>query len=214
MNSAPTKNNASEKAAEPLSARKLLPELIIVAAVFYGLWSMMIVPLRSGLSQARAAHAEAIEHTRIAGDPQLSRPRLDMVMGSIDSMMEDIEQRSEIARDQTALQARLMELGDEAGIRIDRVNPARTRPLGQGDRDDTIVSFELDCSGRYDDITGFVAAIEERVGLTAVERFSIRPDTSGSGSAVKVRLRTAHFAFDLSPSNPLADAAGLEGAQQ
>ncbi len=178
------------------TSRKLLPELVIAIAVFYALWSLLVSPLRASLNEAKADHSKAIEHTRISGVPELSTPRLRMVMDSIDGMMQDIERRSVIAQDPTRLQARLMEIGEESGIRIERVNPAKTRPLALGDQDDTIISFELDCSGQYRDIVGFVAAIEEQVGLTAVDRFSIRPDTTGSSAAVKARLRTLHYSFD------------------
>lgn len=199
------------------TTRKLLPELIIIAAVFYGLWNLLIVPMRESLHQAQVARSSAIEHTRISADPALSAPRLRDVMGSIDGMMTDIEQRSEVARDQTALQAQIMEIGEQSGILIDRVNPAKTRPLDTGDRADSVVSFELDCSGQFSDLIAFFESMEENVGLTEIENFSIRPDTSSAGggaAAVKARLRTLHFAFDTSPAPVLADAMAPEGGDR
>jgi len=192
-------------------SKQILPELVIIGAALFAVWSLVVSPMRDGLSRAKAAHASAIEHTRIAGDPDLSTPRLTRVRDSIDMMIGDIETRSDIARDQTALQARLMVIGEEAGIRIERVNPAKTRPMNSGAADDRVVSFELECSGRYTDIAGFVARLEDSIGLSAIERLSIRPNTSASGSAVRARLRTLHFVFDTSPppvEGALASTAG------
>lgn len=196
---------------QPNTSRKLLPELVIAIAVFYGLWSLLVSPMRASLNEAKANHSKAIEHTRISGNPELATPRLHMVMDSIDGMMQDIERRSGIAQDPTRLQARLMEIGEESGIRIERVNPAKTRPLALGDQDDTVASFEIDCSGQYHAVVGFVAAIEEQVGLTAVERFSIRPDTSGSGTAVKARFRTLHYSFDTKADLVLGEEQPIVG---
>jgi len=192
-------------------SKKILPELIITAAVLYGLWSLVVSPLRESLSQAQAAHANMIEQTRIAGDPKLSTPRLQMVMDAIDGAINDIERRSVVARDQTTLQARLMEIGADAGIRIDRVSPAQTRSIKAGDYDDRVVSFEIDCSGQYRDIADFLARVEESIGLTRIDRISIRPDTTGSGAAVRAKLRTMHFSFDTSPPPPSDDAVVTVG---
>lgn len=195
------------------NSKKLLPDLVIAGAVLYGLWSIMVVPMRAGLARAQSAHANAIEHARIAGDPELSTPRLRMVMDSIDSMISDIEQRSDIARDQTALQASLMEIGARSGVRIERVSPAKTRSISlkKGKVNDEVASFEIECSGLYRDIAGFIARIEADLGLTLIDRVSIRPDTSASGSAVRARLRTLHFAFDTTPQ-PSADTIATAGS--
>jgi len=190
--------------------KKLLPELVITAAVLYGLWTLMLTPMRENLSQAQAAHANVIEHTRIAGDPDLSTPRLQMVMDQLDGAISDIEQRSAEASDQTALQARLMEIGTEVGIRIDRVSPALTRSMKNGQFDDHMISFEIDCSGLYRDIAAFAAEIEENTGLTRIDRISLRPDSAADGAAIRAKLRTMHFSFDTSPppSEETVDTGG------
>jgi hypothetical protein len=194
-------------------AKKLLPELVIAGAALFGLWSIMIAPMRAGLATAHSAHVNAIEHARIAGDPELSTPKLRRVMGTIDTMIGDIEQRSDIARDQTALQASLMEIGARSGVRIERVSPAKARSISlkKGSVSDEVASFEIECSGLYRDIAGFVARIEADLGLTLIDRISIRPDTAASGSAVRARLRTLHFAFDTTPA-PSADAIANAGS--
>ena len=191
-------------------AKKLLPELVIAAVAIIGLWSLLVSPMRERLGQAQAAHANAIEHARIAGDPELSTLRLNAVMDKLDNAIGDIERRSGVARDQTALQARLMEIGAESRIRIDRVSPAKTRSIRDGDFDDRIVSFEIEFSGLYRDITGFVAAVEDNFGLTRIDRFSIRPNGSEVGAAVRAKLRTTHFAFDTSPP-PNDDSVDMPG---
>jgi len=188
--------------------KKVLPELAITAAVLYGLWALMISPMRENLSQAQAAHANVIEHTRITGDPALSTPRLNMVKDAIDNVIGDIESRSDIARDQTALQARLMELGSRFRLQINRVSPARATSIKDAADGDRTVSFEIECSGRYSDVTAFIAEIEENVGLSRVERISIRPDHQSGAAMVRARLGTMHYAFDTSPP-PVEDGVGV-----
>lgn len=189
---------------KPTPQRKILPELVIIGAVLFGAWTLLLQPMRQNLAQARAAHANAIEHTRIAGDPALATPRLQMIMRSINGMIDDIQERSDIARDQTALQARLMSLGADSGVRIDRINPARSRAAGSANTDDRVSSFEIECSGPYKDVNAFLGELEANAGLTLIERLSIRPDSTGSGTAVRARIRTLHFAFDTSVPQPTA----------
>ncbi|MCB9847843.1 MAG: hypothetical protein H6814_05460 [Phycisphaeraceae bacterium] len=191
--------------------RQLLPELVIIAATLFGLWSLFVSPMRDKLAQARAAHASAIEHTRIAADPDLSASRLIKVQGELDAMIDDIRQRSDAARDQTGLQATIMELGAEAGIRIQRVNPARSVAVKSDQAQDRVVSFEIECNGPYRDVAEFIANLEDSVGLTMVERLAFKPDASAGATGVKARLRTLHFAFDTTPpagENALADVSG------
>ena len=180
--------------------KKLLPELVITAAILYGLWTLMISPLRESLSEAQAAHANVIEHTRITGDPALSAPRLNMVKDGIDDAISEIEQRSEIARDQTALQADLMKLGAGLQLQINRVSPAKAGTIKDGVEGDRVVSFEIECTGRYRDVVSFVAVIEQDIGLSRVDRISLRPDHSSGSTMVRARLSTKHYAFDISPS--------------
>jgi len=189
-------------------SKKLIPEAVIIVAAVFGLWSVVVSPMRDELGLARAASQDAIEHTRIAGDPELSIPRLSAVRLKVDDAIGEIDRRSAVVSDQTALQAELTTTGEATGVRIDRVSPAQTRATGSSGFDDRSVSFEIECSGLYRDIVRFISVVERGVGFTRIERISVRPDRSAGGSAVRARLRTTHFAFDTSPPPVEIDPAG------
>lgn len=94
------------------------------------------------------------------------------------------------------LYARLLALGENTGVQIDRIDPGVEDAVDDGFAITT--GFAIDAIGEYERIVRLIAAIESMNGFHVVTRFTLTPAEHADGDLVHASIQTTHFRFDPS----------------
>jgi hypothetical protein len=216
----------------------MFAECAIAVSVCAAGYIFLVDPVKQDLakvqSQVAAARAEQSQQSSSAG---LSEPQVAELRRVVAERAEQIQARSNVVKDQSALFGALMALGVEHKIRIDQLQPGvttvgaesttpqprnvfgNTDPAAGGAAPteppkprDTRMTCTLVVQGSYANITNFLAALQRDLGYTNILDVRLNPAAESGPNVVAATIQTEHFAFDLSSLKPAATPTSLTSA--
>lgn len=201
-------------------SRQVLIELVLGVAVCAAGFFFTVDSTQKSIAKARdeitALTAQAAEQRR----PPVPADKADSVIKEATAKIKTIQDRSALAKDQSALFSALMELAGSHRIRVDQLQPVtvgnkRTAskpaappppppPSGSGTGpltpaapqiESACVRYAIAATGSYADLARFVGALQFDLGFTRVRSVRIDPVRESSTPIVQVLIETEHYAF-------------------
>lgn len=150
-----------------LAARVLALSTLVVIGL--GVWVFVILPIldwRRDIAAATQRNSQQIER-HVASIEDLSSEQAQLQATSIDPFLWTArEQGAATAR----VQERISQLASENGVSIRAITPTGAREIPSADA----VSFRLEIEASLDQLTPFLAGVEEHTPALAIERADLR----------------------------------------
>jgi Tfp pilus assembly protein PilO len=196
--------------------RGVIARAIILGACVVGAWAVVLAPMRAELARAESRLERARKESTRAQHLAERTQAVTAAMERSRAELARIDAQGEAARDPARLFELVSAIGAREGVVIHHMQPARSASAGKdGAEGDSEVSYEIEATGAYEAIAGFLGAVESEAGLTTIEGLSLRP-VSGQPGVVRAGVRTRHFCFATpTPEQLLAEVeARREGVER
>lgn len=171
--------------------RSMMAEGMIIVAVLAAAHMLLVQPAERRAAQAaatlasmRATIAEASESAASAAAPGSERA-------------DRLQEMSERSRDAARVYQTISELGERAGVRIDRVQPTPFVADARTARGLAGVGCSISASGSYESIARFLDALQRDAGFAAPTAVRLAPLVVDGAEMVQASIDTAHRAIDL-----------------
>jgi Tfp pilus assembly protein PilO len=189
--------------------RQLIAQIIIVFALCAGSWMMLVQPQIDELHRLQATIAET------------HRSQVPMGEGAIEQMADElaqvrdrfrrIELRNEFAGDSTRIYGLIMDLADEHGVTVQRLDPGSD----QGSDDDEeapihITTLDMTIEGDYEQVAIFFEAVEQLDGFIRPLTLTLTPREEEGRAFVEARFACQALHFTL-PDVLTAMVGGNDG---
>lgn len=164
---------------------------VIVLTVIGGAAVLVLSPLESRLDRAERVLETAKEAASEVQDSAFRIARAQAEREKVNERLAWIHMRSEESGASSVVYGHLMALSEEAGVRLDRMQPSRS------DAQDGVVShgYSFSAIGSFDDVAQFVGAINNQIGFSETVSVRMTPNWSKDQAAVQASIETRHFAF-------------------
>lgn len=209
--------------------RKMVAEVFVGLAMCGAAYYFLVQPLRKELMDVRAQVSAALAKAPITTPPDPAK--VAALMENVKAKADRVQAAGEIARNESAMFARVSDLASSFNVRIEELRPSNKAtqaafvPLGVATPSpgatppaggaialapatpkDSSVSYEFAARGTYPDITAFITALGSELGYTVVR--GVRMNTGGGDgkSSILVNIKTEHFNIDVSAALALTSA--------
>jgi Tfp pilus assembly protein PilO len=172
--------------------RQMVAQVVITLAVCLGGWMMIVEPKVEEIAELEAAIAEATSDPTLAAGAGIEE--LAERMAEMRDRAQRIERRSEVARDSSRLYSAIMDLVAEHGVIVHRMDPASDRRTTADDMMG-VTTFNLNIEAGYQQLAGFIDAIERMDGFIRPTMISVTPVRSEGAARVEARIvcQAMHF---------------------
>lgn len=167
----------------------------------------LVAPIETELARVEA-EADALSSRATPGGLTLSAEQLADATTEAAAMADRVRACSEPAKDDTRLLTGVMELAQRAGVRVDQLQPVRSKaaptpPPPTTNPDGTpalppaepAVHCRMVVAAPYAKLVGFVASIPRDLGFAVVRSIRLEPDPDGGPDFVRANIETDHHAF-------------------
>lgn len=184
--------------------RTFLAQLAIVLAACIGGWMMLIEPQMRKIERAEAALEE---HRALFGESgRIPIEDLARRLVTIRRSLARVEQRSQFGRDSSELYGAVLELAAAIDVDVQNVNPGELRAQADG----RLASREIDLAlrGSYEQIAGFLRAIEDLPGYVRIVTVNLQPRVA-TEDLVEARVSCELICFTIPESVRLVAEGGV-----
>lgn len=190
-------------------ARRLLSQAIILGAVCIGAPVFVVAPLKARLARMEQSLATAQREAASIADIMSAGERQTLDPDAAGRISAWIGEMNSISGDAATVYDRIMTLGAEHGVRIDRMQPVRVtaaRPTaGRSSPAAQTLGFTIAAIGEYDSIAAFIEAIERGAGFSAVGSVRLIPVVADGAQLVQATIETRHRRFASSADQIIAN---------
>lgn len=211
--------------------RRLFSEAVIGLSLCLGLHFALVDPLRHDLATTRAEISALQSALPLGAASEESLPRAMNTTKKSKQQAERIHQTGLVARNEGALFARIMQLAEHSGVRIDQMEPRQQQPgaapliaATPGEASsaapvavpprptDVTLAYSITITTEYSNLCSFVAFLQHDLGYTLIKSIRAQTTSDPASPLLTATLETAHYAFDASPVALVT--APAEGADQ
>jgi len=174
-------------------SRELLAHGLIIAAVCVGGWVMLVQPKANALAELEST----IEASQ-AGDVPMTQAGIEQLTAQLEGAkqrLDVIRARNALAHDSTQLFGRIMQLANEHGVTIERLQPGTTRRKLPDDTG-TAVRVDLTANGDYQDVARFLDGVVRMSAFVRPVSLSLQP-SGDVDQFVSARLVCEALSFKL-----------------
>ncbi len=186
------------------AARQNIAYLAIAGSLCAGAHWLIVEPRIRDLQQARAEAAQLEGDLEAAKSLPQQIDTLIQAEKGIQLQAQAVSAASEPATNESVLFARVMDLGQRMGVRVDRLDgkpsnvvasasantPATARPAA-------MVRYSIDARGEYASIARFIQAMQTELGYCRVSSVQFSP--SDETGLLQASIESEHLAVDPSP---------------
>ncbi len=192
------------------AARQNIAYLAIAGSLCAGAHWLIVEPRLRELQQARGEAAQLEADLAAAKSLPQQIDTLIQAEKRIGAQAQVVRAASEPATNESVLFARVMELGQRLGVRVDRLDGKASNVVGgatasapPGARPAAMVRYSIDARGEYAGIARFIEAMQSELGYCRVS--SVQFSASDEAGLLQASIESEHLAVDPSP---LAAAGG------
>jgi len=185
------------------NARKLMAHGAMSAAILGAAWGLGVRPLQESLQQDQASRA--VNADRIEAYAQLSEQALAQPAELVDHLIRNartINRSFAISASDARLYEALGHLAEQTGVRIERMEPHRTRNTAVLSNDGLerlpvrSTGYTINFEGSFTQVVAFVDAVESKTGLCTLSACRLVQGGSIEGTPqILATITTEHFAL-------------------
>jgi len=175
--------------------RQLIAQIVIIVAVCAGGWMTFVEPNIDELHRLEATIAEASSNPLPMG--QESIEQMADQFAQVRDRFRRIEVRNEFAGDSTRIYGLIMDLAEEHGVTVQRLDPGSDRRSNDEEASVRFTTLDMTIEGGYEQVAVFLEAVEELDGFIRPLTLSITPREEDGRSFVEARFACQAVRFTL-----------------
>ena len=175
--------------------RQLIAQIVIIVAVCAGGWMTFVEPNIDELHRLEATIAEASSNPLPMG--QESIEQMADQFARVRDRFRRIEVRNEFAGDSTRIYGLIMDLAEEHGVTVQRLDPGSDRRSNDEEASVRFTTLDMTIEGGYEQVAVFLEAVEELDGFIRPLTLSITPREEDGRSFVEARFACQAVRFTL-----------------
>lgn len=175
--------------------RQLIAQIIIILAICAGGWMIIVQPQIDELTRLQATIAE------------IRNSQVPMGEGTIEQMADEltkvrdrfrrIETRNEFAGDSTRIYGLIMDLADEHGVTVQRLDPGSDQRSADEDAPVNVTTLDMTIEGGYEQVAIFLESVEHLDGFIRPLTLTLTPREEEGRSFVEARFACQALRFAL-----------------
>jgi len=175
--------------------RQLIAQIVIILAVCAGGWMTLVEPNIDELHRLEATIADAASSPLPMG--QESIEQMADQFARVRDRFRRIEVRNEFAGDSTRIYGLIMDLAEEHGVTVQRLDPGSDRRSRDEEAPVRLTTLDMTIEGGYEQVAVFLEAVEELDGFIRPLTLSITPREEDGRSFVEARFACQAVRFTL-----------------
>jgi Tfp pilus assembly protein PilO len=175
--------------------RQLLAQIIIIVAVCAGGWMAIVQPQIDELHELQATIAQARSVQSSVGEGTIEQMADELT--AVRDRFRAIRARNMFADDSTRIYGLIMNLADEHGITVQRLNPGADQQATDGEEAVHVTTLDITVEGTYAQVARFMEAVGELDGFIRPLTLTITPRQDEDRSFVEARFACQALRFEL-----------------
>ena len=175
--------------------RQLIAQIVIIVAVCAGGWMTFVEPNIDELHRLEATIAEASSSPLPMGQETIEQ--MADQFAQVRDRFRRIEVRNEFAGDSTRIYGLIMDLTEEHGVTVQRLDPGSDRRSRDEEAPVRLTTLDMTIEGGYEQVAVFLEAVEALDGFIRPLTLSITPREEDGRSFVEARFACQAVRFTL-----------------
>ena len=175
--------------------RQLIAQIVIIVAVCAGGWMTFVEPNIDELHRLEATIAEASSSPLPMGQETIEQ--MADQFAQVRDRFRRIEVRNEFAGDSTRIYGLIMDLTEEHGVTVQRLDPGSDRRSNDEEAPVRFTTLDMTIEGGYEQVAVFLEAVEALDGFIRPLTLSITPREEDGRSFVEARFACQAVRFTL-----------------
>lgn len=184
-----------------------------------GAHMFLVDPVLKKISAAKAQEMSLASQANAAENLRKITPQITAASQRVGEEAERIRETGRLASHEKELFAAMSTLATRHNIRVDQMSPKKLSPLVKNPAAGATaspadgvagVAYTIDASATYNDLADFLRAIRSELGYTSIKALRMSPGSETRQKIVHAFIETEHYAFDVVPVEPPAEAGGTK----
>ena len=175
--------------------RQLIAQIVIIVAVCAGGWMTFVEPNIDELHRLEATIAEASSSPLPMGQETIEQ--MADQFAQVRDRFRRIEVKNEFAGDSTRIYGLIMDLAEEHGVTVQRLDPGSDRRSNDEEAPVRFTTLDMTIEGGYEQVAVFLEAVEALDGFIRPLTLSITPREEDGRSFVEARFACQAVRFTL-----------------
>lgn len=175
--------------------RQLIAQIIIILAICAGGWMMIVQPQIDELTRLQATIAEIRNSQVPMGEGTIEQMADELA--KVRDRFQRIETRNEFAGDSTRIYGLIMDLADEHGVTVQRLDPGSDQRSADEDAPVNVTTLDMTIEGGYEQVAIFLESVEHLEGFIRPLTLTLTPREEEGRSFVEARFACQALRFAL-----------------
>ncbi|MDY7107208.1 MAG: type 4a pilus biogenesis protein PilO [Planctomycetota bacterium] len=175
--------------------RQLLAQLIIIVAVCAGGWMAIVQPQIDELHELQATITRARNVQTSVGEGTIEQMADELT--AVRDRFRTIRARNDFADDSTRIYGLIMDLADEHGVTVQRLNPGADQRAADEEEAVHLTTLDITVEGTYEQVARFLEAVGALDGFIRPMTLTITPRQDENRSFVEARFACQALRFAL-----------------
>lgn len=175
--------------------RQLIAQIIIILAICAGGWMMIVQPQIDELTRLQATIAEIRNSQVPMGEGTIEQMADELA--KVRDRFQRIETRNEFASDSTRIYGLIMDLADEHGVTVQRLDPGSDQRSADEDAPVRVTTLDMTIEGGYEQVAIFLESVEHLEGFIRPLTLTLTPREEEGRSFVEARFACQALRFAL-----------------
>jgi Tfp pilus assembly protein PilO len=175
--------------------RQLLAQLIIIVALCAGGWMMIAQPQIDEMHEWQARIAEIRDTRSSVGEGTIERMADELT--AVRQRFRAIRSRNAFADDSTRIYGVIMDLANQHGIAVQRLDPGSAQRGADKEESIRITTLDITVDGGYEQVARFLEAVGELDGFIRPVTLTITPRQEEDRMFVEARFACQALRFAL-----------------
>ncbi len=175
--------------------RETISQVVIILALCIGGWLLIVEPKLSELQELDAMIAQTTANPMLLAEGTFER-----MVGQLDDVRDrvgEILTLNSFASDSSHMYGLIMDLADQSGITVQRLDPGTSSGQKSGDDPVQVTSFDMTVEGEYENVASFLHTVDGMTGFVRPVALQLTPKQVNGRDLVEARFACEAVSFAL-----------------